>query len=314
MFRDLKIQFEAENFPSGCGPRHGTLDTNWGEILWSALTIGRPSTFHVFRHGAASFHEAIFRLALVRMAIQQDWNGHLRRTDAFAAMDPTEKGMVSYFLGMTLCKLFASRHLRTPWLLHLDVFAEILDPVLGGPVELGRSRPDLVGKDYTGQWHAFESKGRSSAPSRTDKDKAKTQANRLVSVGGANCTLHVGSFAFFRSDILEYYWADPEPDEKKQLEAPEPGGEWSHYYKPSLAFALSDAEASTAERALADIEVSIHPDILALLNEEDWAGAQRLADQNRIELVEAGYQADGLKVVAGQSWEKPYEFREKGWR
>ncbi len=101
------------------------------------------------------------------MAVEQDWNGYLRRTDSFAALDPTEKGMVSYFLGMTLCKVFASSLLRTPWLLHLDVFRTALNPVV-----LGRSRPDLVGEDINGNWNVFESKGRSAVPSSVDEQSA----------------------------------------------------------------------------------------------------------------------------------------------
>ena len=100
------------------------------ELLWAAITIGRPSTYHVFRYGTASFHEAIFRLSLIRLAVEEDWGNRLRRTDAFVALDPTEKGMGSYFLGMTLCKLFASRLLNTPWLLHLDVFRSSLSAVI----------------------------------------------------------------------------------------------------------------------------------------------------------------------------------------
>jgi len=155
------------------------------------------------------------------MAVEQVWNGYIRRTDAFAALDPTEKGMVSYFLGMTLCKLFASRLLYAPWLLHLDVFRAALNAVT-----LGRSRPDLVGEDISGNWHAFESKGRSSVPSSADKEKAKVQAQRLVSVNGLNCSLQVGSFAFFRSGVLEFYWRDPDPDSKDAIELPRPEVEW----------------------------------------------------------------------------------------
>ena len=64
---------------------------------------------------------------------------------------------------MTLCKLPACRSLTAPWFLHLDVFRDSLSPAL-----LGRSRPDLVGLDATGRWHAFERKGRSDAPSFND--------------------------------------------------------------------------------------------------------------------------------------------------
>src|SRR5437016_5365030 len=125
----LRIDYTSRDFPAVYSFGYGTLSTSWDELLWAAITIGRPSTYHVFRHGQASFHEAIFRLALIRMAVEQDSAGYLRRTNAFAALDPTEKGMVSYFLGMTLCKLFASRLLFTPWLLHLDVFRPVLNPV-----------------------------------------------------------------------------------------------------------------------------------------------------------------------------------------
>lgn len=302
----LLIDYTSRAFPASYTFRSGILTTSWNELLWAAITLGRPSTYHVFRHGPASFHEAIFRLALIRMAVEQDWNRNLRRTDAFSALDPTEKGMVSYFLGMTLCKLFASRLLSTPWLLHLDVFRAALRAVA-----LGRSRPDLVGEDVSGNWHAFESKGRSSNPTATDKAKAKTQAQRLVSVGGQNCSLHVGSFAFFRSDVLEFYWRDPEPDTKEPIRLPDPDDEWRYYYEPGLNLAReSISKAFAAEALMADVTVAIHPAIRELLEDGRWSSARQFAKQQREELLLEGYQADGLKVIAGDSWTRPFQPRE----
>src|SRR5258708_18508649 len=119
----LRIDYKSRSFPTVYSLRYaGILDTSWDELLWAAITIGRPSTYHVFRHGPASFHEAIFRLSLIRLSVEQGGHGYLERTHAFAALDPTEKGMVNYFLGMPLCKFFALRLLVTPCLLHLDVF------------------------------------------------------------------------------------------------------------------------------------------------------------------------------------------------
>ena len=119
------------------------------------LTVGRPNTAYVFTHGDASYHEALFRLSLVRMALEQEpSSGSLLRTTAFRSLDPTEKGAVSYFLGLAICKLFASTLLHTEWLLHIDVFRDQLDVTL-----LGRSRPDLVGQGDNDAWHAFECKG-----------------------------------------------------------------------------------------------------------------------------------------------------------
>ncbi|WP_224702718.1 hypothetical protein [Devosia aquimaris] len=130
------------------------------------------------------------------MALYEDGDGNIAKTSAFAALDPTENGMVSYFLGMTFTKLFASRYLHTPWLLHLDVFKDTLNPSI-----LGRSRPDLIGQSAAGEWFAFESKGGSARPSATDRANAKAQAQRLVAIGAVATPLHVGSFAFFRNSI-----------------------------------------------------------------------------------------------------------------
>ncbi|MCE8556666.1 hypothetical protein KBY29_20350 [Ruegeria pomeroyi] len=141
---NLTIPYTSVKFPASFAIRSGTLNFSWGDLLWAAITIGRPNTAYVFQHGAASIHEALFRLSLIRMALEQvPFSNQLHRTDAFWALDPTEKGAVSYFLGMTVCKLFASQLLKAPWLLHLDVFRNQFKPATLG----GRSRPDLVGQD-----------------------------------------------------------------------------------------------------------------------------------------------------------------------
>ena len=208
------IPYTSRDFPSEIDSS-GHLETSWDDLLGAALTVGRPNTAYVFAHGDPSYHEALFRLSLVRMAVEQrSLTGALYRTDAFRSLDPTEKGAVSYFLGMTICKLFANVLLHTPWLLHLDVFRDQLDPVLLS----ARSRPDLVGQDDTGAWHAFECKGRSSVPNPEDRLKAKSQAQRLVRVDSTDCSLHIGAISYFRHDALEFHWRDPDPEDASMLE------------------------------------------------------------------------------------------------
>lgn len=250
----LLIDYTSRNFPPTRYVGSGRLETSWDDLLWCAITIGRPSTYHVFRHGLESIYEAFFRLSLIRMMVRQTWSDRLERSDAFMALDPTEKGAASYFLGMTVCKLFADSLLQTPWLLHLDAFREELNPGL-----LGRSRPDLVGQDALGAWHAFETKGRSAEPSSDDKEKAKAQARRLVSVDTVPCELQIGSFAFFRSGQLQFYWADPEPDPEYPIEFPRPHAEWRYYYEPALALASfsEDPILDSAVQAT-DVKVEIH--------------------------------------------------------
>ena len=302
----LRIPYASRDFPSRTRVRSsGNLQTNWNDLLSAALTVGRPNRAHVFQHGKASYHEALFRLSLVRMALeQQKLSSRLHRTEAFRSLDPTEKGAVSYFLGMTVCKLFASRLLGTPWLLHLDVFRDQLDVA----VFRGRSRPDLIGRDATGAWHAFESKGRSSVPTTEDRRKAKAQAQRLVSVDSTSCSLHVGAIAYFRQGALEFHWRDPNPDEPDRLDLLSlrlPEDAWRFHYEPALALVAAAEKPSHAEtRAAIDVDVEIYPTIHELLLEGAWAAAHSLANELRPILHEHGFHPDGLKVVAGDSWRR----------
>lgn len=304
----LRIPYDTEAFPMGTVANgHADLSVTWNDILWAAVTVGRPSRHYVFRHGAASMYEALFRWSLVRMALEQSGPRatRLRRTSAARTLDPTEKGAVNYFLGMTFCKLFAAKLLNTPWLLHLDVFRPMLNPVL-----TGRSRPDLVGQvQGLAQWHAFECKGRVSPPDATAKSKAKAQAQRLVSVNGTGCTLHVGAVTYFKGESLTFYWRDPTPQNGRGIDVPMSGDAWMHYYEPVVeAIRISNPDALGSDQNMlvavegADLKVGVHPALAKYLVGRQWERAQRAASEAAASIEDEGYQSDGLKVVAGESW------------
>ncbi len=314
---ELFIRYESEDFPHSSGMGQlGRLTLTWDDILWAALTVGRPNRYYVFRHGAASGFEAIFRWSLVRMALEQRGHG-LYRTDAFKSLDPTEKGAVSYFLGMVFCKLFAHKLLATPWLLHLDVFRDCLNP----RVFAGRSRPDLVGQETnTERWHAFESKGRSSVLNTGEKDRAKAQAERLVSIKGRRVVLHIGAITYFKKDRLRFYWRDPEPEESekfKPLMLELPTDVWGNYYEPVSTF-LRDRGGPARETAEnrdggpvmtiieeSNVEVGAHPRIRPHLRKRNWEAARGVSRDSAEVFQGDGYRADGLVVRAGSSWQQP---------
>lgn len=306
----MLIDYESEGFPSSrrIAPL-GQLQVTWDDILWAALTVGRPNRYYVFRHGAASRLEAIFRLSLVRMALEEH-RSKLHSTSAFKSLDPTEKGAVSYFLGMVFCKVFANCLLNTPWLLHLDVFRDSLNP---GALS-GRSRPDLVGKETGSKvWHAFECKGRASTPGQIEKNKAKRQAVRLVRVQGTTTQLHIGAITYFRNDALHFYWCDPELSDPNKLSPIELGlrnEEWRGYYEP-----VGELIRETSEKTItdgigqrmpmieeADIEVRVHAEIAPLLLERRWREAHDLSLHMASALREQGFRPDGLIVKGGESW------------
>lgn len=304
----LAIPYTSEAFPPGSTPNgSANLTVTWADILWAALTIGRPSVHHVFQHGTSSLHEAIFRISLVRMALDQSGPqaSRFRRSAAYKALDPTEKGAISYFLGMTFCKLFASRLLRTPWMLHLDVYRATMSTS-----NLGRSRPDLIGQQIgTGNWLAFETKGRASKPSGNDLVKAKSQAQRLVSVGGASCALHIATFAYFLNDTLNFHWIDPPSEAQRPVALPAPREAWSHYYEPARALWATGTESerkATAGILLPlsefDLTLGVHPLLEPFFTMNAWEEAQRAMFEAADELEAEGFQPDGLKIECGPTW------------
>jgi hypothetical protein len=308
----LWLDYESDSFPPTVLPDgHHRLSVAWDDVLWAAVPLGRPDIFHVFRHGQPSVYEAIFRWSIVRMALQQRGRRvqKLVRSDAFKQMDPTEKGAVNYFLGLVVCKLFASKLLDSPWTLHLDVFRAALNPRLFG----GRSRPDMVAQSISSQaWHAFECKGRALVPSSAEKQRAKAQAQQLVSVRGTRCTLHVGAITFFRNDTLEFFWRDPDPVVRERIEIPDPGPTWRAYYSPfvetyqSRTLSVLGRLPPVSVQEM-DLTIGMHPVIAPLLLEGDWQRAREVARERRDELASDGYQADGFLVKAGPSWHEPLE-------
>lgn len=313
----LTIDYYSEGFSASSGVVNGpaTLKTSWDDLLWSALTVGRPNRSYVFKHGQSFAYEALFRLSLVRMALEQTGitTCRLRRTSAFRTMDPSEKGAINYFLGLTLCKLFASSVLDAHWLLHLDVFRPFLDPIL-----TGRSRPDLVGRRINGEWIALECKGRISVPDSTAKHKAKLQAQRLISIAGVAPAFNIGGIAYLEREALQFFWRDPAPE---GMDPPRPirlnvePDAWRHHYALALGLIRQDPAAlqRMLERPLlltvehADLQLGIRPTVLRSLVSSDRLASLEGLLSGQVEEGGILYQPDGLAIVAGPSWSQPFE-------
>lgn len=310
----LKIPYQYEDFPPGIYANWPyDLRVSWDDLLWAAVTVGRRNTYYVFRYAGASIYEALFRWSLTRMALEQSdpTVPRLQMTEAAKNLDPTEKGAVNYFLGMTFCKLFADKLLGTPWVLHLDVYGKELNAVFSG-----RSRPDLIGEEFGGgKWHAFECKGRSSSPNKTLKQEAKGQAQRLVNVNGIPCSLHIGAITYFSQGVLQFYWRDPVPEGGNSVEVSLPADAWRYYYEPVTRLVAGDQnyQRLMQERpgvfmpiADLDIQVGIHPFVAKSLFHGQWDHAREMALRGTETITQAGYQRDGIAVKAGDSWRRRF--------
>jgi len=53
-----------------------------------------------------------------------------------------------------------------------------------------------------------------------------------------------------------------------------------------------------------DLKVEVHPRVQALLLHGQWAAARSLVTELCQQLEMEGFQSDGLRVVAGDSWQR----------
>ena len=190
-----------------------SLDVTWSALVWAAISVGRAGMSHLLRFGLYSAFEMVYRTALMYANLREAPSRHLMRSEAYNALDPSEKAAISYFLGLTVSKLFAERCLQVPWLLHLDVYRTQLRAVL----RPGRSKPDLVGQDANGNWVVVESKGRTNRFDETALSKAKAQSRRVRTISGRSPKLRVGMQSYFESSQLCIAVDDPDGEEDEDL-------------------------------------------------------------------------------------------------
>ncbi|MFA5783357.1 MAG: hypothetical protein WC962_00600 [Phycisphaerae bacterium] len=274
--------------------------------------MGRANWLHVFQHGNPSLWEMVCRAAMVRMTLRTDGNTrHYYCSSAFKALDPTEKGAVSYFVGMIMCKLFAGKFLNVPWLMHLDVYRDQLNARLLS----GRSRPDLIGQSENGEWVAFESKGRSSQPSQNDIRKAKMQAQRIISINDQPVRTNVALFSYYRNDRLQVYCEDPPSySEGKEIQLEiSPENLMMDYYLPLIKSVNSSdlqKQLETGEFTFikqGDFSIGFKRGLLEYLLSENYKRAYEYLLENKEisnERDEEAYNLDGVSVKAGESWHK----------
>jgi hypothetical protein len=136
-----------------------------------------------------------------------------RPTPEFLAEGSTIKGQKSFLIGNALCAHSALHELKIPWLLDVEQLKQYHGGISIGTSKSGR-RPDYLGLDVDGNWHVFESKGRSERPGPRDITGWKEQANSIQKVNGLKVQRHVVSAAYLNaSGEWELLWVDPEGDE-----------------------------------------------------------------------------------------------------
>ena len=193
------IRYHASNFPPLYrAALSGTYDLSvtWPELVWAAITVGKPGLAYLLSHGMHSVSDMIVRSHTVYANLRQTYF-YFEKSALYEGLDPTEKGAASYFLGMMATKLICARLLDTPFVFHLSMLK-----TLGGSAVLHtKSQPDLIGRDRVGNWVVAEAKGRTNGFSATAMSKAKRQTRQLRMINGTYPSLRIAVQAYFSPEL-----------------------------------------------------------------------------------------------------------------
>ncbi len=314
----------APSLPNLLTTGNHSLPCSWSQIAWAAITVGRNQWKDVVQFQQYSRFEIIYRLAMVfanlRTTRSSARRGRLYSTNAFRRLDPSEKSAISYFLGLMIGKLFSESLLETPWVMHLDVYRNQLMPIL-----VGRSKPDLVGMNTSGDWLVLESKGRSNSPPNSLIQDAKDQTGQLTQIAGVTPALAVATVGYFDSKgTLRAKIRDPKvPKRRGRRLGCTPIQLLRDYYDPFLHL-LSNSKNERGEDAQylmlrideADLSVGMDREIFKYLQSIDTdkgavdfilSDAKRhfIEGEKKFPLVDTNpvfIGRDGIRVELGNFW------------
>jgi hypothetical protein len=145
------------------------------------------------------------RASMMQAYLHEASSGLLVQTMPYVASDPSEKTSISFYIGMTLAKLFAEALFDVPRMLHFAVYGENYQIAAGQ----GASRPDLIGLSTNGDWFVFEAKGRSNGFEGGALITAKAQAEQINLIDNVAPLCRIASQSFFSTNGLRFRMDDP---------------------------------------------------------------------------------------------------------
>lgn len=295
----LRIPYEATDFPRPSGLNgYGNLRFTWAELLWATITVGKAQR-DVLRQGRYSSADMLHRMACM-YAYFDIRGGRLVRSPMYATLDPSEKAIASFYLGMAVAKLYAAKVLDVPWLMHISRYEATWAVKFGASAK----RPDLFGCNAAGDWVVAEAKGRDRVTAALIS-KMQAQKSSVATINGVSPTHRYGSATRLEAGRLALRVVDP-PARKDAQEVPIDPAAWlSDYYAPIVDLVV-DGDRRTEGAYLVgpipgtDIEVGISEEVLSWVNESRQRPFQRVAPR-RADILREDSEPIGRRRLADQA-------------
>lgn len=204
-----------------------------------------------------------------------------KATPRYLSLGQTERGLKTYRIATALCAHAAYKQLNIPWLVDIEAAPADLALVFKRGSD---KRPDFIGFDCLGQWHVFESKGRTQKASPNMLKVWKEQAKMIRRINNEKPKYHIVSSPYLNPcNEWELQWHDPSSEEGGFLEFWPPNF-FKLYYR-FIFSALNQRDAKTyesdnvlyVELAEARVSVGLHHKIMQALNTENYGAIMAFA-------------------------------------
>jgi hypothetical protein len=271
----VTVPLEASDFPAGSSLNGlQAINLSWDDLLWASITVGKAQR-DLMRFGRYSFAEMLHRVACMQAYFDVDQSNRLTLSPAFKNLDSSEKGVVSFYLGMAMTKIYADKMLNIPWMMHISRY-EVDWAVTYGA---NPNRPDLFGCNASGEWAVAEAKGRSRVTNRL-VTKMQQQKSAVASIQGVVPTYRYGSATRFDRGRLALRVVDP-PRRRRAQDVPLDPAAWLvDYYRPIVDMleqtdAHQEGEAIVGTLPGTDVEVGVSETIAEVVRSSRERPMQR---------------------------------------
>jgi hypothetical protein len=288
------IPYQASDFPPPSRlNRDHEIVVSWNEVLAAVVTVGKARR-DILRNGRHSFAELIHRASCMQAYFDRDDDQRLVLTKTHRQLDPSEKGVVSFYTGMTFAKLYADKVLGIPWMMHISRYQSAWSVAYGA----NTNRPDLFGCNAAGDWAVAEAKGRSRVTTKL-LAKMKNQKSAVASIDGAVPMYRYGAATRFERNRLALRVVDPPAGPTAQDIPLDPAAWLLDYYRPIVNLldeldAQYEGDAYVARLPGTDLEIGATEGLVSTVRENRQRDFQRPAPRR------PGVGADGEARVEDQ--------------
>ena len=202
------------------------------DLLHAIITCGMPEYYLTPQNLSRRKYELFYKINLIQCALDElpdpddPDKALLVLSENLRYLDPSEKSVLSYYIGMFFTKLISEKIFHVPYLIHLSI-AQMKHTIQFD----GKERPDLIGYNLINDdYSVFEAKGRINFIQATlDKACAQTRSVRYIS--RHKPSLRIANMTYFRKNILRSAIQKPKGIGEVSMDFP-PDKLLQQYYRP----------------------------------------------------------------------------------